>query len=465
MYPAILIIEDHQVLAKNIMTYLKRRGYDAMIAPTGELGLSQLASFEPDVILLDYHLPEANGLQILTEIRKRRPGVKIVILTGHGNVEIAVQAMKAGADDYLSKPVALDELQIAIEKVLKLDRAEKTLSYLINKASGSSAMEKIIGESTPMLALKDVMRRLIDAERMLVDNNPPAVLITGETGTGKELVARALHFEGPRKEQPFVELNCSSIPPHLLEAELFGFERGAFTDAQQPKQGMIETADGGTLFLDEVAELELAAQAKLLKVIEDKKVRRLGSLRDRPINFRIIAATNQNIERYVQDGRFRSDLYYRLRTVHLILPPLRERKGDIVMLAKLFLRTHGKRYGKNDLSFSAAAEEAILCWHWPGNVREMRNMMEQAALLSANGMVDVQDLAFLRTSMSEVTSAISGRLMASGDLNMERMERDFLKEALCKTNWNVTQASMLLGLSRDTLRYRMEKYGLKNTRS
>ncbi|WP_194727240.1 sigma-54-dependent transcriptional regulator [Noviherbaspirillum malthae] len=462
MNPAILIIEDHQVLARNIMTYLKRRGYETMIAPTGELGLAQLASFEPDVVLLDYHLPESNGLQVLKEIRKRRSDVKVIMLTGHGNVEIAVQAMKLGADDYLSKPVALSELQIAIEKALKLVRAERKLSYFLNKQAENGALAKIIGESAPMLALKDLMRRLINAECMLTDNALPAVLITGETGTGKELVARALHFEGPRKEQAFVELNCASFPPHLLEAELFGFERGAFTDAHQSKQGLIEAADGGTLFLDEVAELDLAAQAKLLKVLEDKKVRRLGALRDKLINFRIIAATNQNIERYVEEGQFRSDLYYRLRTVQMTLPPLRERGGDILLLAKLFLAGHGKRYGKTDLRFTPAAEQAILGWHWPGNVREMCNLMEKAALLTSNGIVDADELGLWNAPPASKAVTVCERLAGNDDLNMERMERDFLSEALRKTNWNVTQASALLGLSRDTLRYRMEKYGLKN---
>lgn len=462
MNPAILIIEDHQVLARNIMTYLKRRGYESVIAPTGENGLSQLASFAPDVILLDYHLPESNGLQVLTEIRKRRRDVKIVMLTGHGNVEVAVQAMKLGADDYLSKPVALSELQIAIEKVIKLKQAERALSCLLNMDAECSAMDKIVGEAAPMLVLKDLMRRLINAECTLADNDLPAILITGETGTGKELVAKALHFGGPRREQAFVELNCSSLPPHLLEAELFGYERGAFTDAHQPKQGLIEAADGGTLFLDEVAELELAAQAKLLKVLEDKKVRRLGSLREKLIDFRIIAATNQNIERHMQEGRFRSDLYYRLRTVQMTLPPLREREGDILLLAKLFLESHGKRYGKTNLRFSPAAEQAILRWHWPGNVRELRNLMEQAALLASNGIVDAQELGLWNASAASQTVMACERLAGNDDLNMERMERDFLNEALRKTNWNVTQASALLGLSRDTLRYRMEKYGLKN---
>ncbi|WP_194724462.1 sigma-54-dependent transcriptional regulator [Noviherbaspirillum malthae] len=465
MNPAILIIEDHQVLARNIMTYLKRHGYETMIAPTGELGIAQLASFAPDVILLDYHLPESNGMQVLMDIRKHRSNVKIIMLTGHGNVEIAVEAMKCGADDYLSKPVALSELRIAIEKALKLERTERKLSYLLNKEAESGAMAKIVGESAPMLALKDLMRRLINAECMLTDNDLPAVLITGETGTGKELLARALHFEGPRKEQAFVELNCASFPPHLLEAELFGYERGAFTDAQQSKQGLIEAADGGTLFLDEVAELELAAQAKLLKILEDKKVRRLGSVRDKLINFRIIAATNQNIERYVQEGRFRSDLYYRLRTVQMTLPPLRERGGDILLLAKLFLASHGKRYGKTDLRFTPAAEQAILEWHWPGNVREMRNLMEQAALLTSNGIVQAQELGLWKAPATSEAATAGECLASNGDLNMERMERDFLREALRKTNWNVTQASVLLGLSRDTLRYRMEKYGLKNLTS
>lgn len=461
---AVLVIEDEQIFAKNICTYLQRRNFEVMTAGSGEEGLERLPGFAPDVVLLDWHLPGMNGLEVLAEIRRQAAQVRVIMLTAHGSVEVAVQAMKGGADDYLSKPVALNEIEIAIEKVLKLKRAEQKIAFHVAKEAQDGAFSKLIGESPAMLKLKDAMQRLLAAEKVLPGDDLPSVLITGETGTGKELVARALHFEGTRKAQPFIEVNCASIPAPLLESELFGFEKGAFTDARQRKPGLIEAADGGTLFLDEVGELDMAAQVKLLKVIEDRRVRRLGAVRDRPVNFRIIAATNQEMERRVQDGTFRADLFFRLRTVHLRLPPLRDRGPDILALAKLFLHTHGARYQKRGLKLSHAAELSMLEWRWPGNVREMRNMLEQAVLFATGTVISPEQLMFPSTLLP-AHSGIRDTLRdprATADLNVGKMERDFLIQALKQANWNVTQASRLLGLSRDTLRYRMEKHGIRN---
>jgi DNA-binding NtrC family response regulator len=401
-----------------------------------------------------------HGLEVLAQIQRKSAGIKVIMITGNATVEVAVQAMKAGAYDYLAKPVVLSELKLLVDRALGQERVENTLNYMQAKQASRSELKNLLGESPPMLALKEKIRRLSVAESSLSDNDLPAVLITGETGTGKEVVARAVHFEGPRKAHPFIELNCASIPAHLLEAELFGYERGAFTDARERKYGLVEAADGGTLFLDEIGELDLPVQIKLLKVLEEKKVRRLGGLRETRINFRIIAATNQDMERRVQEGKFRSDLYYRLRMVHLPLPPLRERDGDIRLLARAFLAMHGARYRKPDLYFTGEAEQKLLAWHWPGNVRELRNMLEQIVLMAEDDAITAAELLLPALPPPERIEPMAP-LAGSGALNLEGMERQFLVTALGKSDWNVTQAARMLGLSRDALRYRMEKYSIR----
>jgi len=465
MTRAILIIEDELVLAKNIKTYLERRDYEAVVVHSGEEGIARLGDFLPDVVVLDYHLPRMNGLEVLAHIRGRFPFIKVIIVTGNATVELAVQAMKLGACDYLCKPVMLGELKLLIDRAVGQARVEKTLDYMQAQQASKSELKHLLGESPPMLALKESIRRLAQAECLLLDNDLPTVLITGETGTGKELVARAVHFEGPRRAQPFIELNCASIPPHMLEAELFGYERGAFTDARERKYGLIEAAEGGTLFLDEIGELALGMQAKLLKVLEEKKVRRLGGLREHRIDFRVVAATNQDLDLNVLKGKFRSDLYYRLKMVRLPVPPLRDRAGDIILLAKAFLAMHGARYRKPGLFLTDPAQQALLDWHWPGNVRELRNMLEQIALMAQQDAITPEELSLpsaLAGNTQAALPSLVGATNAAPSLNLESIERRYLMAALGSAEWNVTRAARLLGLSRDALRYRIEKYSIKS---
>ncbi len=465
MSHAILIIDDEAILAKNIKTYLSRHGYEAQVAASGEEGLAQLDSFRPDVILLDYQMPGLNGLEVLLRLRAEAPYIKVVMLTGHGGVQVAVDAMKAGAYDYMTKPVVLNELKLLLDKAVGQERLEGALSYYRNRQAERSGLHKLLGESPAILALKRKIHQFIEAEQRLIDGEPPAVLVTGETGTGKELVARAFHFEGPRREKPFVEINCAAIPTQLLEAELFGFERGAFTDARERKLGLVETANGGTLFLDEIGEMELSLQVKLLKLLEDKTVRRLGGLRDQRVDIRIVAATNQSLEERVREGRFRSDLFFRLRIIHLQLPPLREREEDVILLARAFLDGHGRRYGKTGLRLTPAAEQVLRHYAWPGNVRELRNSIEHAILLAETVSIEPQHLALCPALTPAPSTCAVGDLLpcrhfpAEG-INLEQMEQDLLVQALQHAGWNVSRAAKLLGLSRDTLRYRMEKYRL-----
>jgi len=468
MSRAVLIIEDEAILAKNITRYLEREGFEAKAAGTGEDGIALLDSFRPDAILLDYNLPGISGLEVLQKIRARDRNVKVIMVTGHGNVQVAVDAMKAGADDYLSKPVVLTELKLLLESALGQAREQTRMSYYQKRDAEGSSLQNMLGESPPMQALKGSIKQLVEAEFKLKDGELPAVLITGDTGTGKELVARALHFDGPRSQRPFIELNCASIPSTLLESELFGYERGAFTDAKERKLGLAEAADGGTLFLDEIGDVDLQIQAKLLKLLEEKVLRRLGSVRDIKVDVRIIAATNRPLEQMVKENKFRSDLFFRLRMVQIPIPPLRERGADILMMARAFLEAQRARYGKPKLQFSPQAEQLMLAYSWPGNVRELRNMVEQVVLMAQSDVILPQHIPFCaELGMPEMAADVAGAATAplaafpKEGVNLEQVERDYLLKALESSGWNITQAARLLGLSRDTLRYRIEKYRLR----
>ncbi len=455
---AVLIVEDETTLASNMAKFLGRHGYETRIADTAESALHELQTFKPHTIVLDYNLPGMSGLEFLTRVRAADPQVKLIMATGHGSEQVAVDAMKAGAYDYLPKPVALGRLKLIVDKAVREDACGGAHRYFHTATASTSATAKLIGTSAPMQMLKDRVARLLSAESGLADQDLPAVLITGETGTGKELVARALHFDGPRSHGPFVEVNCSSIPGQLLEAELFGFERGAFTDARERKLGLIESAEGGTLFLDEIGEMDLALQAKLLKFLEDKTVRRLGSVREQRANVRIIAATNRNLEQLSREGQFRADLYFRLRIVQLEPPPLRTLGDDIIPLARHFLQLHGARYGKPGLMFSDAALDALRSYRWPGNVRELRNVMEQVVVLAHGAIVDAADFDLQR---DDHAAAPTTGAQSTAGLNLGDAERQLLAKALEEAHWNITRAARLLGVSRDTLRYRIEKYRLR----
>jgi len=452
---AILIIEDEATLAKNISLYLQRQGYETEVAGSAEEGLQQLDTFKPDAVLLDLRLPGMDGLTALKRMRAAESGLVVILMTAHGTVETAVDAMKAGAYDFLTKPIVLGKLKLLLDKALGEQRRESALSYYRDRDAQSAGLDKLLGESEPMRALRHKIAQVLESERQLIDADAPAALITGETGTGKELVARALHFSGPRRDRPFVEINCTSIPAQLLESELFGHERGAFTDARERKLGLVETAAGGTLFLDEIGDMDPGLQAKLLKLLEEKTVRRLGSLREQKVDVRVVAATHRPLEALARDGKFRSDLYFRLRIVEFAVPTLRERGADVLLLARHFLELHGHRYGRPGRRLSDDAQARLLAHDWPGNVRELRNAIEQAVLLAPDEVVEAEQFN-LRSAPAGAERAGT----APPDLRLDRVERDLLLKALQATHWNVTRAAKLLGVSRDTLRYRMEKFSL-----
>ncbi|MBM7455973.1 DNA-binding NtrC family response regulator [Oceanisphaera litoralis] len=460
MEHSILIVEDDVMLAENIQTYLELKKFRALVCYSAEEALELLKTQHADVVLTDNSLPGMNGVELIQHIHAGDPLLKVIMMTGFGNIEDAVEAMKAGAFHYLTKPVVLAELKLLLDKTLAAQRMEHQLSFYQSRDVKNSGLEAMIGNSSAMQGVKQMIRQLLSAESRMTDADLPSVLIEGDTGTGKELVARALHVDGVRHKEPFIEFNCASIPAHLLEAELFGHEKGAFTDAKERRIGLVEAADGGSLFLDEVGEMDLALQAKLLKLLEDRTIRRIGSVKERKINLRIISATNRNLEQMVQEGTFRRDLFYRLRIISIKVPSLSSRGDDILLLARHFLNLHSKRYGKTGLKFSAETEALLKDYHWPGNVRELRNIVEQAVLLAQGALIMPNQLAISPSLNESPPSHDNMAKEATSEASLPEIERSLVIKILNKTDWNVTKSARLLGITRDMLRYRIDRLGL-----
>jgi two-component system, NtrC family, response regulator AtoC len=372
------------------------------------------------------NLPGTSGLQALQRVRELSPSTQVIMITGHANVELAVEAMKAGAVDFLTKPVPLAKLGLLVERLASGARKDKALAYYQQREGHGADLDALIGQSPHMMRLRGTVQQLLHAEERLRDDAAPAVLVQGETGTGKELVARALHFNGPRRSHPFVELNCAALPEQLLESELFGHERGAFTDARERKLGLVETAEGGTLFLDEIGDMAPGLQAKLLKLLEERRMRRVGGVREQRVNVRVVAASHRDLAALVDAGQFRADLYFRLRVVQLDVPPLRDRGEDILLLARHFVAGHAARYGRPLPRLSQAAEALLMRHSWPGNVRELRNALEQAVLLGDGPVIDAEALAL----RSAAPTRAAPHAPLAGSQTLPDWEREMLQQAL-----------------------------------
>lgn len=460
MVPSVLIIDDETGLARAIETFLQRQGCPTRAFAAAEPAIAALPEFAPDVALVDLQLPGMDGIAALASIRRERPETVVIMMTAHSSVPGAVAAMKGGALDYLTKPLDLEELWVVIQRAWETHRVRGELAYLRQRAGHTAPVDSLLGASPVMLEVRRRLVQLAGADRL--GDAGPTVLITGETGTGKELAARAIHAAGPRADGPFVEINCAAIPAALLEGELFGFEKGAYTDARTSKPGLFEAADGGTLLLDEIGLLDFALQAKLLKVIEDRAVRRLGALTPRRLDVRILAATNRELEPAVRGGTFRQDLLYRLRVLTLELPPLRIRGDDIVDLARHFLAQVRDRYGLGDVELSPAAVQVLRVYPWPGNVRELAHVIERAALLHPGRTLGPEQLGLTEAARPTVSVGEDGVRVdfGRGSINLEAVERELIEQALVHAGWNRTRAAELLGLTKETLRYRIEKFRL-----
>lgn len=456
----LLIIDDEVMLAKNLARFFERAGHTVALAHDGQTGIETTSRINPDLVIVDFQLPDMDGLKVIQTLRTLDPHICAVMVSGHANVSIAVDAMKAGYIDLLTKPISLEHIGQVVDKALAESENRRALAFYHNRNAIQGGLNQLIGQSTIMAQLRAYIATI--ACNVPQDHSPPpAVLITGETGTGKELIARACHFAGPRANKPFVDINCAALPAHLIEAELFGFEKGAFTDAKARKIGLIESAQGGTLFLDEIGELDLAVQAKLLRVLEGSRVRRLGALQDTAVNVRFVAATNRPLEQAVANGQFRGDLLYRLGVLTVESPALRNRDNDVIELAHFFAAQFSKRYAKPVPQFSESALEALRLHTWPGNVRELKNLVERVILLGSNPEVGVTDLGLSVQLKNPAANELP--LIQSAPQSLESLERNALMQALQQTGWNVTQSAKLLGISRDTLRYRIEKFEIHKT--
>ena len=459
--PSFLIVEDEPVLAQNLVKAFAGQGFDIQVANRIADARKLVAAQLPDVALLDFRLPDGNGLDLLAALVREDPELPVIMMTGYGSVADAVRAMQQGARDYVQKPLDLSELRLKVEQALRSRRERREISYYRERGA---APGDIVGESTTTQRLRTLVGRI--AQMTPGAGAPaPTVLLLGETGSGKGHTARLLHASGGRRSGPFIEVNCTALPENLVEAELFGHEKGAFTDAKTARAGLFETADGGTIFLDEIGHITASLQSKFLNVIEEKLVRRIGASSGRRVDVQVIAATSRDLEAAVRLGDFREDLFQRLSVAVIRIPPLREREGDAVVLARSLLADACRRYGQSPRTLSPAAVEAIARYPWPGNVREVANTMERVVLFSDADPVSAEDLALPTTAAPQgaVRVSPSGEVLIDfpdGGLSLEAVERALLVRALEKAGGNQSAAARLLGISRDTLRYRMEKYGL-----
>lgn len=461
MSPLILVVEDETILGDSICTYLEHHGYTATVARSGEEGIRLAEESSPDVAVVDIRLPGLDGLGVVRKLREVSAATEVVMMTAHASVASAVEAMKAGAFDYLTKPLDLDEVRVVVDKALAHQRMRRELSYLKAREETGGHTAEIVGDSPAIRLLRQQIDRIAALESP--EGGAPTVLIRGETGAGKEMVARAIHYGSPRAKGPFVEINCAAIPSSLLEAELFGYEKGAYTDARTAKPGLFEAADGGTLFLDEIGHMELGLQVKLLKAIEEKSVRRVGGLRPKSFNARIVAATNRNLEAAIAEGSFRPDLYYRIKALTLEIPPLRLRGADIPLLARHFLDRFTRQYGLPAKRLTPEAEAALLAYSWPGNVRELAHLVERAILLHDGSTIAAEHLGLSAGTVAAPVQVGPGGVrvdFSTGGIHLDEVERQLILEALQASSWNRGRAAQLLGISKETLRYRMEKYQL-----
>src|SRR3954453_129004 len=461
----VLIVDDERTLARAVKAFLAEAGYEAEVASDEEQAIELLPKLRPDVVFADVRLPGMSGMHLLRRIRDLDPAIPVIIMTAYGTIEGAVEAVKLGAFDYMKKPVDLEELKLLADRARENAMLRQELSYHRRRAGNEVPLTGLLGQSASILAVMDQVRQVAE-----LDETPP-VLITGETGTGKGLVARSLHQLSRRAGKPFIDVNCTALPANLMEAELFGHERGAFTDAKESKLGLFEAAEGGFIFLDEVGDLELSLQGKLLRAIEERTVRRVGGIRDRQIDVRILAATNRNLERQVQNNAFRGDLYFRLAVILLHLPPLRERDGDILLLSQHFVQRFSSKYGKPVRSIDPGARDRLLSYPWPGNVRELSHVIERAVLWSRDQTLDVEHLSLTtpaRTGTDGPEQALEPEpvqlappeLPQGGDL--PQWERTMIERAMRDAGGNQTKAAQRLGITRDTLRYRLKKFGLQD---
>lgn len=445
----ILIADDEKNMIWAMKKALKDETYKIITAGDGAEAVSLVQDEEPDIVLLDLRMPKMDGMEALAEIKKINPKIPVIMLTAHGTMESAIEAMKLGAVDYISKPFDLEELKIVIQKALNIGNMQEQIAFLTEELSKSTG-KMIIGESERIKNVLQLVSR--------VANSNATVLITGESGTGKELIANAIHFNSQRKGKPYIKVNCGALPEGLLESELFGHEKGAFTGAISRKPGRFELADGGTLFLDEVGELTPSIQVKLLRVLQEKEFERVGGTETLKVDVRIVTATNRNLGEMVSKETFREDLFYRLNVIPIELPSLRDRKEDIPMLVEYFTEKYCRESGRDRLVFDKDAMDALANYQWKGNIRELENVIERIVILNHGETVGKQTLPKEIVCYSNESTPF---ILPAEGIDLDSVEKSLIEQALIRTENNQTHAAKLLGITRHTLMYRMEKHNLK----
>ncbi len=439
----ILIVDDEAIMRESLAGWLERDGHATDTAPSGEAALQRVAEARYDILLVDIKMEGIDGLEVLRRVKESDPDVAVVMITAYGSIATAIAAMKAGAHDYLLKPFDPEELGVVIEKILGHQRQARENRYLKEQARERTRFENMIGQSAGMQRVFDLIADVAPTEA--------TVLITGETGTGKGLAARAIHSQSPRRHGPFVIVNCGAIPEHLMESELFGHQRGAFTDAKETKRGRLELAHGGTLFLDEIGEIGPRMQIDLLRVLEDRVFYRVGGTQPLEADFRVIAATHRDLARAIREGRFREDLFYRLNVVALTIPPLRQRKEDIPLLAESFLRRYAQETHRPIERFGRQALDELMLHDWPGNVRELQNAIERAVVVAKGRRIEAEDLPI----------APCRKAAAAGGERLAEVEAAHIAKILQATGGNVARSAARLGIDRSTLYHKIKRYGLK----
>jgi DNA-binding NtrC family response regulator len=457
----LLIVDDEETLLATLTLELERCGHECRVAHNAETALSLIEQAEPQIALVDIRLPDMDGLALISRIRQSGRDFPIIVLTAYGSVQGAVAAMKVGATDYLQKPVAIDELEVVIDRVLQTRRLKERLDVFERERERMGAERRIIGESQVMKNVLAMARKIASVPP---DENGhlPTVLVTGETGTGKDLIAHHIHDLGPRREAPFVQINCTALPAPLVEAELFGYEKGAFTDAKASKKGLFEVAGDGTVFLDEIGDTPLGLQAKLLLVLEQRRFRRIGGTQERPVDARTIAATNCDLNALIAQDRFRKDLLFRFQSLSIELPPLRARGDDLLLLAEHFIQRQARRLHRPAPRLSPSARELMRQYPWPGNVRELDNVLQRTVLLLEKDVIEPVDLNLNNAALPTGPASLGDMQFPFGreDCTLDAIEQRVIAQAVEYCKGNVSEVARLLGLSRGALRHRMEKLSL-----
>lgn len=448
----ILVIDDEASTRRLIEQTLKKQGYEVLLASSGDEGLKMVIDDSPDIILLDIQLPGMDGIEVLQKIKEINKDTVVIMATAMDDLKVAVKAMRLGAYDYINKPFHIDDLVLTVNKAMETSRLRREVATLKEERSRDFGIEKIIGVSSHVQGILALVKKISESEAS-------TILIQGESGTGKELIAKALHYESNRREKPFMAINCSAVPENLLESELMGHERGAFTDAKAMRKGLFEMGDGGTVFLDEIGDMPLQMQTKLLRILEERSFRRVGGTKDIVVDVRVISATNRDLAKGVEEGRFRKDLYYRLQVIPIFIKPLRERTDDIMPLVRHFINHFNQKFRKNVKTISNDVEKLMLDYSWPGNVRELKNVIERVMLLGDGDILSAEHLPVeMTTRPGDGTGNVLFKLPPEG-ISIEVLEKELLRQALEMTSFNQTKASKKLDIGVDALRYRMKKFG------